>query len=524
MNKSDFLKDIYSDFYGVEKENSKNEIEEQINYKDYFSKIDEYKISSDAKNLLKQIIEYMRKYSEKLEKNYINFSMIIENNDQKETKEIIKTISSAAKEYEYINKYDLVEISLYDADKKPLDEVYEKNGIILLKDLDGFSHLDEKEKSKFINDLENNIDSNTITIILAKENEYNNFFLGYDKLKENNFSFVINYQKPDIQDIYQSILEKIELDEEMKIKLLDYITNTISEVTDSEAYQDYLIRELSFHKRVPEIKKEKTLDEIFAELNELVGLKNVKKVLHDLVDLINLKNKTKDDLKLSNVNLHMVFLGNPGTGKTTVARIVSSILYNLKYIKNDKLIEVSSKDLVAEYVGQTAPKTNAVINKALGGVLFIDEAYSLAVKNDNSYNAEAIATLIQAMENHRDELVVIFAGYTKEMQAFLDSNSGITSRIGYTLVFEDYTEDELVEIFKNMATKAGFNTEEDAIEKLRDIIKENKDHDNFGNARFIRNIFEKTVIKHASNTKNIKNKEKLKTITEKDINTDNLLM
>ena len=261
-----------------------------------------------------------------------------------------------------------------------------------------------------------------------------------------------------------------------------------------------------------------------SELNELVGLKNVKKVLHDLVDLINLKNKTKDDLKLSNVNLHMVFLGNPGTGKTTVARIVSSILYNLKYIKNDKLIEVSSKDLVAEYVGQTAPKTNAVINKALGGVLFIDEAYSLAVKNDNSYNAEAIATLIQAMENHRDELVVIFAGYTKEMQAFLDSNSGITSRIGYTLVFEDYTEDELVEIFKNMATKAGFNTEEDAIKKLRDIIKENKDHDNFGNARFIRNIFEKTVIKHASNTKNIKNKEKLKTITEKDINTDNLLM
>ena len=210
MNKSDFLKDIYSDFYGVEKENSKNEIEEQINYKDYFSKIDEYKISNDAKNLLKQIIEYMRKYSEKLEKNYINFSMIIENNDQKEAKEIIKTIASAAKEYEYINKYDLVEISLYDADKKPLDEVYEKNGIIVLKDLDGFSHLDEKEKSKFINDLENNIDSNTITIILAKENEYNNFFLGYDKLKENNFSFVINYQKPDIQDIYQSILEKIE--------------------------------------------------------------------------------------------------------------------------------------------------------------------------------------------------------------------------------------------------------------------------------------------------------------------------
>ena len=133
----------------------------------------------------------------------------------------------------------------------------------------------------------------------------------------------------------------------------------------------------------------------------------------------------------------MVFLGNPGTGKTTVARIIASILYNLKYIKTNNLIEVSAKDLVAEYVGQTAPKTNAVVEKALDGVLFIDEAYTLAVKNDNSYNAEAIATLIQAMENYRDRLVVIFAGYTKEMQAFLNSNSGIKSRIGYTLEFDD---------------------------------------------------------------------------------------
>ena len=220
----------------------------------------------------------------------------------------------------------------------------------------------------------------------------------------------------------------------------------------------------------------------------------------------------------------MVFLGNPGTGKTTIARIISDILYNLKYIKENKLVEVSSKDLVAEYVGQTAPKTMAVIEKAMNGVLFIDEAYTLASKNDNSYNAEAIATLIQAMENYRDKLVVIFAGYTKEMQDFLDSNSGIVSRIGYTLDFDDYTTNELIEIFNGMVSKNGFVITDEAINYLKEVIDENRNMKNFGNARFVRNIYEKTVIKHASNVKDKKQKKILKTITKDDISVENLIL
>ena len=264
------------------------------------------------------------------------------------------------------------------------------------------------------------------------------------------------------------------------------------------------------------------MDEVFKELNELVGLNKVKKVLYELVDVINLKEKAKDTLKIKDLNLHMMFLGNPGTGKTTIARIVSSILYNLGYIKENKLIEVSSKDLVAEYVGQTAPKTMSVIEKSLNGVLFIDEAYSLAVKGDNSYNAEAIATLIQAMENYRDKLVVIFAGYTKEMQDFINSNSGISSRIGYTLEFDDYTTKELIEIFKGMAIKNGFEIDSDAIKYLEEVIDKNRNVKNFGNARFIRNIYEKTIIKHASNVKNKKQNKILKTLTKNDISIENL--
>ena len=137
-------------------------------------------------------------------------------------------------------------------------------------------------------------------------------------------------------------------------------------------------------------------------------------------------------------------------------------------------------------------------------------------------NGEAIATLIQAMENYRDKLVVIFAGYTKEMQDFLNSNSGIVSRIGYTLEFDDYTTEELIKIFLGMTKKSGFIVKEDAIEYLKEIIEKNRNVKNFGNARFIRNIFEKTVIKHATNTKDKKRKDILKTITKEDISTENL--
>ena len=273
---------------------------------------------------------------------------------------------------------------------------------------------------------------------------------------------------------------------------------------------------------MPKLKEEKTIDEIFETLNELVGLSKVKKTLYGLVDLMKLKEKTNGTLKIGNVNLHMIFLGNPGTGKTTIARLLCGILYNLHYIKENKLIEVTSKDLIAEYVGQTAIKTNEVIKKALGGVLFIDEAYMLGDKN-NSYNDDAIGTLIAEMENNRDNLVVIFAGYTKEMQSFLNSNSGISSRIGYTLEFEDYTTEELISIFDGMVKKSGFEVTNEAHDKLRTIIEENRNSENFGNARFVRNIFEKTIIKHATNTKNNKSKKVLKTITEKDISMQDLI-
>ncbi len=503
---------------------------------EWFAKIDTLYITDESKAFLKKEIEYMRKYKEKIETNYIPFHMQIITSNKETIRDISDIIYESSTMFSYVRYGIKCDLSLYNVTRKEeMERVYnDKNNVIVLRDLKGFELLDENTKDSILHAFDEKLNGTagkTITIVTGKDkNEINGFFAKNSNMLEKDFAFQIVETIPDTQDVYNEVIEKlgtsIEVTEEMRVKLLDYIANTYPKTSlDFPSYRDNLYTSISFHKEVPSYAQDKTLEEIFAELDELVGLQKVKKVLNDLVDLIELKKKTKDDLKIKDVNLHMVFLGNPGTGKTTVARIISEILYNLGYVKQNKLIEASSKDLVGEFVGQTAPKTMGVIEKALGGVLFIDEAYSLASghEKNSSFNEEAIATLIQGMENYRDNLVVIFAGYTKEMQDFLNANSGIVSRIGYTLEFDDYTQDELILIFRGMLKKAGFMVTEDAIEEVRKVIDQYKGTKNFGNARFIRNVYEKSVLKHASNTKNKKRKSILKTITKEDISTEGLL-
>ena len=518
---TDYFKDIYKDFFGVEslpKEENKKIEESSQKMITLFDKINKLYIKDESKELLKKIIEYMRKYNEGIETNYIPFNILIEINNKETKEELINILETASINFNYIKNNNKKEISLINLEK----DINYDYGFITLTNLKGINNIDTQDQTKLFNNLEEFLEKEekTTTLVIGTKEEISNFFLGRESIKNKYFNFSIIGTNPDIQDIYEYVLNNINIEDEKKPELLDYITKTYKNDNYVE-YRNNLIKYISFNKELPKLEEKKTLEEIFKDLNELVGLEKVKKVLYDLVDVINLKEKAKD-LTIKDMNLHMVFLGNPGTGKTTIARIISNILYNLGYIKENKLIEVSSKDLVGQYVGQTAPKTMDVINKSLNGVLFIDEAYSLAVKGENSYNAEAIATLIQAMENYRDKLVVIFAGYTKEMQDFLDSNSGIVSRIGYTLEFEDYTTEELIKIFNNFATKNGFIVNEEAIKYLEEVINENRNTKNFGNARFVRNIYEKTVIKHATNVKDKKQNKILKTITKEDISIENL--
>ena len=518
--KNDYFKDIYNDFFSVEKKEIK--VEEKENSEDNIDlSIDDLYLDNESKNLLKQITEYMNKYSNKEESNYINFNIVIEGNNNEIVNGIGDILQKSVINNHYIDNNSVCNLSLYDLNNKvDINDIYSKNGIVVITDLSSFLMQDENDKKMFFYNLKNNLGKKKITLLCGTKSDLE-MFLSFDNDVRNKlFNFKFIEVMPSVQEIYNEVMNKVKVLDDNKVKLLDYITNSYKEISDYISYRDNLISFIAFHKDIPMIRETKTIDEVFSELNSLVGLDDVKKVLHDLVNLISLKDKS--DLKIANVNLHMLFLGNPGTGKTTVARCLSSILYNLGYIKEDKLLEVSSKDLVAEYVGQTAIKTYSVIERALGGVLFIDEAYSLSSKN-NSYNDEAIATLIKAMEDNRDNLVVIFAGYTKEMQDFINSNSGIASRIGYTLNFKDYTEEELLEIFKGMVSKAGFKITNEALYKARNIIKDHLNDKNFGNARFVRNMYEKTVTLHATNIKDKRRKDILITITDKDINIDNVL-
>lgn len=231
------------------------------------------------------------------------------------------------------------------------------------------------------------------------------------------------------------------------------------------------------------------------ELECLIGLCSVKKEIESLRNLIKIQAmRVQQGLPNTNMSYHMVFTGNPGTGKTTVARIVAGIYKEIGILKKGHLIETDRSGLVAEYVGQTATKTNAKIDEALDGILFIDEAYTL-VGGENDFGSEAIATLLKRMEDDRNRLVVILAGYTNEIKDFINSNPGLQSRFNRYIQFDDYSVDELLEILKSNLKKSQYKIKRDAFEWVRSFINNKvmmKD-ERFGNARFIRNVFEKIV-------------------------------
>jgi Holliday junction resolvasome RuvABC ATP-dependent DNA helicase subunit len=244
------------------------------------------------------------------------------------------------------------------------------------------------------------------------------------------------------------------------------------------------------------------LDDLLKELDALVGLERVKADVRQLINFLKVQQMRKEKgMAELPISRHLVFYGNPGTGKTTIARLLSQVYRTLQILRRGQLIESDRGDLVAGYVGQTALKVKEVVNKALGGVLFIDEAYALNPDGrGNDFGQEAVETLLKLMEDHRNELVVIVAGYTEKMDAFIASNPGLRSRFNKYLHFEDYKPEQLVEIFKVFCRKAAFEMTPDAELKLLEIFKllDLMRDESFGNARTARNLFELTVSKQAN--------------------------
>lgn len=314
-------------------------------------------------------------------------------------------------------------------------------------------------------------------------------------------------------------------DEKATIKLVKKISDALSNKENTKiifqlgnALKDSLVEYFGY-KRIIEICKpeivnsdNRTLDELLQELNNLVGLVTVKQQVKDLIAYQKVQKMRKlSGLSVFKKTLHLAFLGNPGTGKTTVARIVGHVYKQLGLLSKGHFIEVSRTDLIAGYQGQTALKVKKVIERAKGGVLFIDEAYSITEnEHSDSYGRECLTELTKALEDYRNDLVVIVAGYTEPMKQFFESNPGLKSRFNTFIEFPDYNEEELWEILEGMCLKNNYVIEINAEQSIKAFLSEcvNTKNENFANGRLVRNIFDDLIMSHARRVVNIENPTK----------------
>ncbi|MEP7018486.1 MAG: AAA family ATPase [Actinomycetota bacterium] len=271
---------------------------------------------------------------------------------------------------------------------------------------------------------------------------------------------------------------------------------------------------------LPEPVKQKSLDELLAELDTLIGLERVKREIHRQVAILRVERLRSDaGMKSPTITRHLVFTGNPGTGKTTVARLISGIYAALELLSKGQLIEVDRSELVAGYLGQTAVKTSEVVGTAVGGVLFIDEAYSLT---GDQYGTEAVDTLVKEMEDRRNDLVVIVAGYPAPMEEFIAANPGLASRFRTTIEFDDYSDDELVEILTLLARDSDYELTAETLAHFRGLLATTPRGTTFGNGRFSRNTLEAAIGAHAWRLRDVEapSTEQLRQLLPQDLDED----
>ena len=345
---------------------------------------------------------------------------------------------------------------------------------------------------------------------------YKNNMTILEMLRESGYNFFKTYHYFLSQLNYINELLKLNnMNQIKKEYILLYIKN--------ENLIKSVINELEYDVEKTEIQK--SYQQTTEELNQLVGLDNVKKIINDIFSSIMFKYKTNQVLNFEKNNKHMVFTGNPGTGKTTVAEIIAPLFYELGYLETSKVAFVAAEDLIAGYVGQTAIKTKNLIQQNQGGIIVIDEAYILS-SPAQQFGNEAITVILKEME--KNKTMFIFAGYKKEMEDFIKMNSGLKSRVNTYVQFDDYSEKELLAMFMNRLKNTNKNNNSKnkltisikALKKIKETIKFGKKEQDFGNGRFVKNIFDITLMEHAKNTKDAIDDKKLYQITEKDIPDD----
>ena len=565
VNESAFVDDIcddiiYNKFKDFVKDNNLNskdlpEVEQVTKLDENLNKLNELIGITEVKYRVKEIMKYIE-YQKKIgESKAVNLNMIFKGEAGTGKTTVAKLLAELLYDMGAIKTNKVVEVVGKDLIGEHLGQTAPKTQKVIDSAIDGILFIDEAHTimtskgsadypSECIATLCNNMDTykdRLIIIFAGYTKEMNNFKtknqglasrIGFEiefeeftleeltdifklKLKQNEFEV-----EDGVIDKIKTIIQKAKIAKNFgNARYIDILFEKLLLTHAMEANDDNLkIITKSDVQRMEKtiLSKERTVDDVLKELNSLIGLKDIKNIIDGFVSVLEFNKKVDHQ---NDFNLHMIFKGNAGTGKTTVARLIADIYYSLGYIKKNKVTEVQSQDLIGEWLGQTGPKTQAVIDSAIDGVLFIDEAYSLMEHKGStaSYTAECIATLLKAMEDYKGRLIVIFAGYTEEMIQFRDLNPGLKSRIGFELTFTDYSTDELVEIFKKKVRDNKFNVTDEALEKVRKLLEDAKKVENFGNGRFVDNMLQKIIVEHAKRMKGEYDMEKLLLITEEDI-------
>ena len=520
------------------------------------NKVDKLSCNKETKNKIKGLFNYVLNYNYSTPTPFVPINIVMYTEDREMAVRISELIGEYMWFFLYLKdstryyEYSMNEII---SDKNIINRMYVdvvngkanlKYGILRIMDFQNIIYASDKDQNIILNLLAEKIlknNSRMVTMIYGNKDIIKGILDKHPILSENLFNVELNLDELNIDEVYNIVIERLALTEKLTPEIKDKIYNYIklsygsSELKNTE-YAKVLFNKIVLNENrtfnsnqkhelsledIPNLYNVRDLPEILSELNNMIGLEKIKKQINNLVSL--LKFNKKANIDISKFNLHMVFTGNPGTGKTTVARLLSDILYNLGYTKKNKLVEVSAKDLIAEYVGQTAGKTYNVLKSAFGGVLFIDEAYSIVEAGANaSFASDCMTTILKVMEDQKDNIIVIFAGYEKQMENFIKFNPGLKSRIGYTIKFDDYTKQELVDIFKQLLDKNNLKITEEALTKIDRIIENSKKIEDFGNARYINQIYQDILIEHSKNVEDVDAKDNLMTIKEEDINAEKL--
>lgn len=329
-----------------------------------------------------------------------------------------------------------------------------------------------------------------------------------------------NYSEEVLNSVMKNYIDYSLKESSDKNKYLKSLANILSYISsDSDAINNIISLYKNYDGKLKVLEKNKKENYIVEKLDDLIGLENVKKQIKQLADWAYVTKLRKEKgLKANSITMHMVFTGSPGTGKTTVARIIADIYHNLGILKENKLKEVSREDLVAEYLGQSEIKTKKILEESKGGVLFIDEAYSLTKSNDE-YGISVVNTILKFMEDNRDNTVIIIAGYQKEIEQFISSNPGLKSRFNTYLTFDNYNSKELLDILKVMVENNDYKLEDkDSNLILSELEKIDTTDISFSNARYVRNLFENATKNQATRIANEESldKEKLQTLIYED--------